>query len=64
MDRRNVSGEYPFKLATSIGVTKYKAVDVEELSEVIDLADAKMYEQKRKKREQKILNKKRGKEND
>ncbi len=58
MDRRNVSGEYPFKLATSIGVTKYNAVDVDELSDVIDIADTKMYEQKRKKREQKNKNKK------
>ena len=53
MDRRNLSGKHPFKLATSIGVTKYDAADVNELSEVIDIADAKMYEQKRKKRERK-----------
>ncbi len=53
MDRRNDSGEFPFKLATSIGVTKYNATDVRELSDVIEIADANMYEQKRKKREQK-----------
>ena len=53
MDRRNASGKNTFKLAISIGVTKYNAVDVNELSEIIDIADANMYEQKRKKREQK-----------
>lgn len=52
IDRRNMSGKYPFKLATSIGVSKYRAAEVQELSEVIDLADTNMYEQKRKKREQ------------
>ena len=51
IDRRNALGKYPFQLATSIGVSKYHAVEVKELSEVIDLADANMYEQKRKKRE-------------
>lgn len=54
MDRRNATGKNPFKLSTSIGITKYNAVDVKELSDVIDIADANMYEQKRKKREQKI----------
>ena len=53
IERRNTSGNFPFKLSTSIGVTKYKAVDVGELSDVIELADIKMYEQKRKKRKQK-----------
>lgn len=53
MDRRNATGKNPFKLSTSIGVTKYNAVDVKELSDVIDIADTNMYEQKRKKREQK-----------
>ena len=51
MERRNVSGNYPFQFSASIGVTTYNAADVEELSEVIELADARMYEQKRKKRE-------------
>ena len=55
MDRRNATGENSFELATSIGVTKYNAADVNELSEIIDIADANMYEQKRKKREQKKL---------
>lgn len=51
MDRRNASGKNSFTLATSIGVTKYNAQDVNELSDLIDIADANMYEQKRKKRE-------------
>ncbi len=51
MDRRNASGKNSFTLATSIGVTKYNAQDVKELSDLIDIADANMYEQKRKKRE-------------
>lgn len=57
MDRRNASGENPFTLSTSIGVTKYHAKDVNELSELIDIADANMYEQKRKKREERQNNK-------
>ena len=54
MDRRNASGQNSFTLATSIGVTKYNAQDVEELSDLIDIADANMYEQKRKKREGRV----------
>lgn len=53
MNMRNDAGQLPFKLATSIGLSKYRAVEVDELSEVIELADINMYEQKRKKREQK-----------
>lgn len=53
IDRRNSSGNFPFKLSTSIGVSKYRAVEVAELSDVIEVADANMYRQKRKKREQK-----------
>lgn len=60
VDRRNVSGKYPFKLSTSIGLSKYRAVEVQELSEVIEIADMNMYEQKRKKREQNIKNKSEG----
>ena len=51
MDRRNASGQNSFILSTSIGVGKYNARDVKELSDLIDIADANMYEQKRKKRE-------------
>ena len=53
IDRRNAAGKHPFKLSTSIGITKYQAVDVKELSDAIDDADSRMYQQKRKKREQK-----------
>ena len=51
MERRNKTGNHVFELSASIGVTKYVAKEVNELSELIDIADAKMYEQKRKKRE-------------
>lgn len=54
MDRRNESGKNSFTLAASIGVTKYNAKDVKELSDLIDVADANMYEQKRKKREGRV----------
>jgi diguanylate cyclase (GGDEF)-like protein len=53
IERRNTEGRNPFQLSTSIGVIKYRAADIKELSEVIDIADTNMYEQKRKKREQK-----------
>lgn len=53
MERRNLSGKNNFTLSTSIGVSKYNAKDVGELSEVIDIADANMYEKKRRKREKK-----------
>lgn len=53
MERRNMSGQNSFTLSASIGVSKYDAKDVGELSEVIDIADTKMYEQKRLKREKK-----------
>jgi len=51
IDSRNASGKNAFTLSTSIGVTKYNSQEVNELSDLIDIADAKMYEQKRKKRE-------------
>lgn len=50
IDRRNTSGNFPFKLSTSIGVSKYQAEDVKELSDVIEVADMNMYQQKKKKR--------------
>lgn len=52
MERRNASGENTFTLSTSIGISKYRAREIKELSDLIELADAKMYEQKRKKREE------------
>ena len=51
MDFRNSMGDKVYTLSASMGVTTYRAKDVKELSEVIDIADAKMYEEKRKKRE-------------
>ncbi len=51
MDNRNASGKNTFTLSASIGVIKSRAQEVKELSELIDIADANMYEQKRKKRE-------------
>lgn len=54
MERRNDSGKNSFTLSTSIGVTKYNAKDVNELSDLIDIADTNMYEQKRKKREGRV----------
>ena len=56
MDRRNESGRFEFTLAASIGVSKYNATDVNELSELIDIADSMMYEQKRKRREERETN--------
>ena len=53
MERRNASGKNVFRLSASIGVSKYQAKEIGELSELIDIADTNMYEQKRKKREQK-----------
>ena len=51
MERRNASGKNIFKLSASIGVSKYHAKDINELSDLIEIADTNMYEQKRKKRE-------------
>lgn len=51
IDFRNATGKNAFRLSTSIGVSTYRAKDVKDLSEVIEIADANMYETKRKKRE-------------
>ena len=51
MEFRNETGQNCFTLSASIGVSTYRARDVQELSDVIDIADANMYEMKRKKRE-------------
>lgn len=42
---------YPFKLSTSIGCAAYKAVEIEDLSVLIELADQNMYIEKRRKKE-------------
>lgn len=52
MELRNKSGKNEFTLSASIGVSKYLANEIKELSELIDVADMKMYEQKKKKREE------------
>ena len=48
--RLNDSGRYSFKLSTSIGNSKYKATEIEDLSVLIDLADQDMYQKKRQKK--------------
>ena len=62
IERRNFSRKYSFTLSTSIGISKYRAQEVTELSDLIEIADMKMYEQKKLKREErKLLNKIRNK---
>lgn len=51
MDDTNQSGKYPFKLSASIGVSICKARDIENLDEVIEQADQKMYQEKRAKKD-------------
>lgn len=46
----NESGKYPFTLSASIGVSCWKARDIDSLDNVIELADQQMYEDKRKKK--------------
>lgn len=48
--RLNRSGRYDFKLSTSIGDSRYKAAEIEDLSVLIDLADQNMYLEKRRKK--------------
>lgn len=52
MDRRNKSGEFSFTISASMGVSTYKAQEVKDLNMLIEIADKKMYEQKRKKKEE------------
>ena len=58
MHIRNEESCYPFKLSASLGVTIYEAKEVEKQEKLVELADQKMYEEKRKKRE--TRNKKNG----
>ena len=46
----NASRKYPFKLSASIGLSTDKAQNIESLDNVIELADQKMYEEKRAKK--------------
>ena len=52
----NASNRYPFQLSTSIGGAGYKAVEIEDLSVLIELADRSMYTEKRRKKELKNKN--------
>ena len=51
MQKRNEESAYPFKLSASIGMSIYEAEGVDKLEKLVELADQKMYEEKRQKRE-------------
>lgn len=51
MNLRNQNNTYPFKLSASLGISIYEAKKVEKLAKMVELADQKMYEEKRRKRE-------------
>ena len=51
MNQRNSRRVYPFEVKASIGNTVYRAKDMESLEQMIEIADKKMYEEKRRKRE-------------
>lgn len=46
----NDSGRYNFHLSTSVGNSRYRATEIEDLSVLIDLADQDMYLKKRQKK--------------
>ena len=46
----NMSGKHPFKLSASMGVSKWRAKEIDSLDEVIEQADQKMYQEKRAKK--------------
>lgn len=46
----NQEHKYPFRLSASIGVIKYQARDIEDLTVLIEQADIQMYEEKRRKK--------------
>ena len=50
MRETNQSGKYQFKLSASIGVSTWKANEISSLDEVIELADQRMYQEKRAKK--------------
>lgn len=50
MEYRNQISRYPFKLRASIGISIYDAKEVDKLEKMVDLADRKMYEEKRQKK--------------
>lgn len=50
MHIRNEESCYPFRLSASLGISIYEAKEVDKLEKLIELADQKMYEEKRSKR--------------
>lgn len=48
--RANESGKYPFLVSVSMGVSKWKAREIESLDVLIEQADKEMYEEKRRKK--------------
>lgn len=50
MKERNQQKKEPFELRASIGVSIYRAKDIDDLNQLIEQADKKMYEEKKKKR--------------
>lgn len=58
MVQRNGRRVYPFEVKASIGNTVYRAKDMESLEQMIEIADKKMYEEKRRKREEKAAREK------
>ena len=50
MELRNRRSRYPFKLRASIGISIYEAKEVDKLEKMVELADKKMYEEKRQKK--------------
>ena len=53
MAQRNMQKVYSFEVKASIGNTVYRAKEMESLEQMIEIADKKMYEEKRRKREEK-----------
>lgn len=50
MEQRNRRGDIPFPLSASIGVSCYHASEITNLDRLIEQADKKMYDEKRRKR--------------
>ena len=55
MTQRNSRKVYPFEVQASIGNTVYHAKNMESLEQMIEIADKKMYEEKRRKREKRVV---------
>ena len=50
IEKRNLTKYLPFSLGASIGSAVYEAIAISDLNEIIELADQKMYEEKRRKK--------------